>query len=347
MTLDRSISSQRLPINSRQIKKMFVAGLYLLNPLTIYISGILGQFDPIFTFALLAYTYYLIAGNNLLKAGMFSAFAAILNPVGLATFIPLITVLLFKKKWRLMIKNILLITGILAVSITPFFFEPESPVVLASIERTFSAVPGEIFYGRMINFYAYGTNIGFKIGYGLTFRFLLELFDYELGWWFYPLGAAIAFLLFIFAFVYKLYKANKMDKDHVIYVGTFMLGVVCLFQFFFLTIYEQFVVWVAGLLLVFYIFKTDSKIFIIFLMTCISTGFIYVATWRSYLLLVSGVPVSHFGDTWLSDFGNALLGVAYSLILIIILAILLKVWFKEELIKIKGIFKRHKLHEQV
>jgi len=319
-------------------RRVFVAGLYLLNPLMVYMSGILGQFDSIFTFALLAYTYYLIVESNLLKASMFSVFAAVLNPVGLATFIPLTVVLLLNKNWRTTTKSALLISGIFVITMVPFLFEPDSPMVVASIERIISAVPGESFYGRIISFYAYGTNIGFKIGYGLTFRFLLELFDYELGWWFYPFGAALAFLFFVSAFIYKLNKTIKMKLDPTIYIGTFMLGIVCLFQFFFFTIYEQFVVWVAGLLLVFYILKPNIKVFFLFTITCISAGFIYVATWRSYLLLVSGVPVSHFGDVWLSDFGNAMLGVAYSLMLIVGLTILLKVWFKEEIVKIKNLF---------
>lgn len=315
--------------------KLLTSGLYLLNPLTVYLSGILGQFDPIFTFALIAYTYYLISDNDILKASLFSGFAAILNPVGFATFIPLLATIIVKKTWKSGMKSLFLIVGVLSISIIPFFFEPDSPVLLASVERLFSGVPGENFYGKQISFYTYGTDIGFLIGYGLTFRFLLEIFGFELGWLFYPFGAALAFLVFTVFFLYKIHKAHKIGSREYIYTGTFMLGVACVFQLTFPTIYEQFVVWIAGLLLISYILNEDRKIFALFILVCVSAGFIYVATWRSYLYLVSGVPVTHFGNWWLWNFGNALLGVAYSIVLVTILIITCKMWFREEYLKLR------------
>lgn len=324
-------------------KKSFAAGLYFLNPLSIYLSGITGQFDSIFAFALIAFTNYLIAEYEPLKASAFAAFAAILNPVGLATIVPLLSAFLSKKTpSKMIIKGVLVTFGVIVMLMIPFIFEQESPVLLGSIERFFGAVPGEVFYGRPIYFKVYGNVLQYTIGYGLTFRFLLELLDYELGWWFYPFGAALAFLFLIFAFVYKTYRANEQQKNYDVYLGTFMLGVCCLFQFFYLTIFEQFVLWVAALLLVFYLLKPAIKILALFMMLCIANGFIYIVIWRDYLFLTSGIPHTEFqfANAWLINFGSAFLGVAYSTLLIVILAILFKIWFREELIKTQTCFQR-------
>jgi len=310
-------------------KKILLPGLYLLNPLTVYISGILGQFDPIFIFAVIASIYYLVAEYNSFKATIFSGFAAILNPVGIATFIQLLVNVYFRSGRKDMIKRLLLGTGIFTVAMLPFFFEAKSPVVLASFERLIGAVPGETFYGKNYNFYAYGTLINSSVGYGLTFRFLLEMLGFELGSIFFPYVAASIFLVFVGIFTYKICKAHAKTTHGLIYTGTFMLVVTSLFQLTFPTIFDQFAIWIAGLLLVSYILCQNRKFLLIFTTICISTGFIYIIIWRNYLHLISGVEVAPLVNPSITNLASALIGVLYSIILFIILAIIVNMWMQK------------------
>jgi hypothetical protein len=131
-------------------------------------------------------------------------------------------------------------------------------------------------------------------------------------------------------FLYKTYKTLKLNLQDPVTLGTFMLGVVCLFQLTFPTVFEQFVIWVAGLLLVSYILHQDKRIIVLFSLTCISAGFIYVATWRTYLLLVSGVEAVQLGNPWFTNIVNALLGVAYSAVVATAFIVTCELWFKKE-----------------
>lgn len=306
--------------------RTLLPALYFLNPLTIYVSGILGQFDSIFTFAVIASIYYLVAEYNTIKATISSSFAAILNPVGIATLIPLLANVSLRESRRAMVKCLLLATGIFGVSILPFVFQASSPLLLASYERVIGGIPGEPIYGKQISFYAYGTYIPSSVGYGLTFRFLIEIMGYELGPIFYPYGAALIFLIFLAVFIYKTHKAYMRGSYGLIYTGTFMLGVACLFQLTFPTIFDQFVVWIAGLLLVSYALYQDRRFLLIFTLICISTGFIYICIWRDYLLLSSGVEKSPFANPLIANLASASIGVLYSTVLLIILVITLKMW---------------------
>jgi hypothetical protein len=311
-------------------KKVLLSGLYLLNPLTVYISSILGQFDSIFTFTLIASIYYLVAEYNSFKATIFSSFAAILNPVGIATFIPLTVNAYLRKRPKDMIKSLLLAISIFGISMLPFLFETNSPVLLASHERLLGAIPGESFYGLKREFYAYGTHISSSVGYGLTFRFLLEMAGFELGSIFFPYGAAFVFLIFVGIFIYKTREAYAKGAHGLIYTGTFMLIVASLFQVTFPTIFDQFVVWVAGLLIISYILSQNRKFLLIFTTISISTGFIYVSAWRNYLHLISGVETVLFGNLFVAAFTSALIGTLYSLILVAIIVITLKMWMQKK-----------------
>jgi len=311
-------------------KKILLPGLYLLNPLTVYISGVLGQFDPIFIFAVIASIYYLVAEYNSFKATIFSSFAAILNPVGIATFIQLLVNVYFKSGRKDMIKRLLLGTGIFAVALLPFFFEAKSPVVLASFERLIGAIPGEPFYGRNLNFYAYGTLVNSSVGYGLTFRFLLEMLGFELGSIFFPYVAALIFLTFVGIFTYKICKTHAKTTHGLIYTVTFMLVVTSLFQLTFPTIFDQFVVWIGGLLLVSYIISQNRKFLQVFTIISVSTGFIYILTWRNYLQLISGVETVPLGNPIVATIASAFIGTLYSLILLIIIIITLKMWMQKK-----------------
>lgn len=307
-------------------EKTLVPALFLLSPLTIYISGILGQFDSIFTFAVIASIYYLVAEYKIVKATIFSSFAALLNPVGVAMFIPLLVNVSLKESRRTVVKTLLLATGIFSISMLPFFFEKNSPLLLASYERLRSGIPGDAFYGKQLNFYAYGTRILSSVGYGLTFRFLFELIGFEIGPIFYPYGTAIIFSIFVAFFIYKIRKTGMVDSNSMIYIGTFMLGVASLFQLTFPTIFDQFVVWIAGLLLVSYALRQNRALLLIFTFISIATGFIYVFAWRNYLLLVSGVETVPLGDPLLANIISASIGTIYSIILFLILVVLLKMW---------------------
>jgi len=310
-------------------KKILLPALYLLNPLTVYVSGILGQFDPIFTFAIIASIYYLVAEYHILKATIFSSFAAILNPVGIATSIPLLANVSLRESRKTLAKSLLLATLIFSASMLPFFFEEKSPVVLTSYERLISGIPGEPFYGTQINFYAYGIYVASSVGYGLTFRFLLEILGFELGPMFYPYGAALIFLIFVGIFIYKIRKAYATGPHGLVYTGTFMLVVTSLFQLTFPTIFDQFVVWIAGLLLISYILSHNRKFLLIFTTISIATGFVYICTWRDYLPLISGVEAAPLGNPLLATLTSAFIGTLYSLLLLIIIIITLKMWMQK------------------
>jgi hypothetical protein len=309
-------------------EKILLPALFLLNPLTVYVSGILGQFDSIFTFAVIASIYYLVAEHDSAKATIFSSFASIINIVGVAIFIPLLANAKLRENWKTVAKILLLATCIFVIAMLPFFFETKSPLLLASYERLLSGVPGEAFYGKQIRFYTYGTLISSSVGYGLTFRFLLEILGFQLGSIFYPYGAAFAFFAFAGIFIYKIHKKYKTGSRDVAYTGIFMLGVASLFQLVFPTIFDQFVVWIAGLLLVSYILCRDRTFLAIFALISVATGFVYVLTWRNYLLLVSGVETVALVNPYVSNVASSLIGALYSLLLFIILAKILRVLTK-------------------
>lgn len=307
-------------------KKSLVPGLFLLNPLTVYISGILGQFDSIFTFAVIASIYYLVVEYKIVKATIFSSFAALLNPVGIAIFIPLFANIGLREHRRVLAKSLLLAAVILSVAMLPFFFETRSPLLLASYERLRSGIPGDAFYGKQLNFYSYGTRISSLVGYGLTFRFLLAAIGFDLGPIFYPYGAAFIFLVFVGIFIYETRRTYMAGSNDLIYTGTFMLMVACIFQLTFPTIFDQFVVWIIGLLLVSYILCQNKTLLSIFGFISIATGFIYVFAWRDYLLLISGVKTVPFGNQAIAGIISVSIGTLYSIVLFIILVITLRMW---------------------
>jgi len=309
-------------------EKMLVSGIFLLSPITIYISGILGQFDSIFAFFVIAGIYYLIGNYNNFKATVCASLAAVLNPVGLAMFIPVLANVGLKENWRAVAKSLLLATVILGLLMLPCFLETRSPMLLASYERLINAVPGETFYGREIIFCAYGRCMSVLVGYGLTFRFLLALVGIDLGPIFYPFGAALLFLTFAGAFVYKIRKAHMTGSSSVVYAATFMLVIASMFQLTFPTVFDQFVIWVAGLLLVSYVLCQNRTLLSMFILISIATGFIYVAAWRSYLLLVSGVETVPFGNRLIAGAISVAVGTLYSISLLIILVTTFKMWIQ-------------------
>lgn len=300
-------------------KRTLLAGIYLLNPLTVYTSGILGQFDSIFTFAMIASIYILVVKYEPVKAALSASFATIINVVGLAMFIPLIATAYLRDR-RSMVKILLFATCIFGIAILPFFFETRSPLLLTSYERFLNGVPGDAFYGKQIGFRVYGIPISLSVGYGLTFRFLLEILGFQLGPIFYPIGAAIAFFAFLCISVFRILKTGPTDPRTLVYIGTFMLGVASLFQLTFPTVFDQFVVWIAGLLLVSYILCRDKLFLAIFALMSVATGFIYVFTWRNYLLLVSGAETVALGNAYISSIASAIIGLVYSIMLLIIFA---------------------------
>ena len=310
-------------------QRMLLPAIYLLNPLTVYVSGILGQFDSIFAFVLIASIYYMIVEYKMIKTTVFSSLSAIINPVGLAMFIPLFTNVAFRENRKALTKSVLIAAGIIGVLILPFFFEPKSPVLLTSYERLVSGVPGESFYGGQIKFYTYGTLISSSVGYGLTFRFLLEIAGVQLGPIFYPYGAGIMFLLFACVFVYKMRKTYMAGEKNVLYTGTFMLVVASLFQLAFPTIFDQFVIWIAGLLLVSYALLQYREFLVIFTLISIATGFVYVFTWRNYLFLISGVEKAPLGNPYLANFASAFIGTIYSAMLFLILVLTFHKWMRK------------------
>jgi hypothetical protein len=310
-------------------KEALLVGLYMLNPLTIYISGILGQFDPIFLFTIILSIYYLTAKYDKVKATIFSSLALIINPIGAATFIPLLAKVKNKENLFAAVKVLLLAFSIISALMLPFFFEPKSPVLLTSYERFLTGIPGEAFYSKQFNFYLYGIIISSSVGYGLTFRFMLELLGHELGPLFYPLGTLAAFFALTVFFIYQMYRTKKVNAHETLLIGTFMLCTAIIFQLTFPTIYDQFVIWIAGLLLVAYLLSKEKIFITIFTIISITTGCIYVAVWRNYVQLISGVERVSLGNPYLSNIMSASIGVLYSAMLIVVLIIVLKLWLQK------------------
>ena len=310
-------------------KEALIAGLYMLNPLTIYISGILGQFDTIFLFTIILSLYHLTAKYDKVKATIFSSLSLIINPVGAATFIPLLAKVKKKENLFTVIKILLLALSILSALMLPFFFEPKSPVLLTSYERFLTGIPGEAFYSKQFSFYLYGLIISSSVGYGLTFRFMLELLGHELGAFFYPLGTLAAFFALTAFFIYQMYRAKNVNVHETLLIGTFMLCTAIIFQLTFPTIYDQFVIWIAGLLLVAYLLSKGKSFIMIFTIISIATGCIYVAVWRNYVQLISGVERVSLGNPYLSNIISASIGVLYSAMLMAVLIIILKLWLRK------------------
>ncbi|MEM3727744.1 MAG: hypothetical protein QXF75_00910 [Candidatus Bathyarchaeia archaeon] len=310
-------------------EQALLLSIYMLNPLTIYISAILGQFDTIFVFTIILSTYYLIVKYDKVKAGIFSGFCAIINPVGAATFVPLLAKIKKSDGFFPAFKTLLLAVGIFCILIVPFVFEPKSPIFITSFERFLSGIPGEAFYGKQFNFYLYGSIIPSSVGYGLTLRFMLEILGYELHPFFYPCGTLIAFLILIAIFLYRVNKANLAGLHEKMITGTFMLCTVAIFQLTFPTIFDQFVIWIAGLLLMAYLFSNEKYFLVTFAVISIATGFIYVAFWRNYLRFISGAERVAFGDPYLSNIMSALIGALYSVLLLIILILTIKLWLQK------------------
>jgi len=322
---------QKMMQKYAQKKEALVIGMYLLNPLTIYISAILGQFDTIFVFTIILGIYYLIVKYDKIKASIFSSFCTIINPVGAATFVPLMATIKKKEGLFQTLKVLLLAVCIFCILMVPFAFEPKSPVFLTSYERFLSGIPGEAFYGGLFDFYVYGSIISFSVGYGLTFRFMLELLGHGLPPFIFPHGTLIAFLVLTAIFLYKVNKANMLNSHENLLIGTFALCTAIIFQLTFPTIFDQFVIWIAGLLLVAYILTNEKYFPVIFTAMSIATGFIYVALWRNYLQFISGVEIAVFNNPYLSNIACAFIGILYSTLLIMILTIILKLWFKNSI----------------
>jgi len=307
-------------------KETLVTASFMFNPLTIYTSAILGQFDSIFTFTLIASIYYLTTEHNDLKATLYSCFAAIINPIGIAVFIALLADINKKRGVLTAFKSLILLGSIFSISIIPFLFETKSPVLLASYQRFLSGIPGESFYGKLFSFCKYGSYILSSVGYGLNYRALLELLGCYVGSFVYPYGAATAFLIFVMFFVARIHKTKTTDTHYNFYVGGFMLGVVALFQLTFPLIFEQFVIWVVGLLLISYILSSDRKFLLIAMIISIAAGFVYVTIYRNYLLLITGVQKVPFDNPELVNWASATIGILYSATLTAALIALLIGW---------------------
>ncbi|MGC9094152.1 MAG: hypothetical protein ACP5IM_00875 [Candidatus Bathyarchaeia archaeon] len=309
-------------------KEALIIGLFIFSPITIYTSAILGQFDSIFVFAIILSIYYLTTVQDNFKATLCTCFAALLNPVGIAMLIPLLIDAAKKRGVVAAFKSAILFCGAFGTSMLPFLFEPRSPVIFASYQRFLFGAPTDAFYCKIFSFCRYGSYILSSVGYGLTYRFLLELLGREAGPLVYPYGAAIAFSIFIILFLIKMYKIKPTDKYYNYYVGGFMLGTATLFQLTFPLIFDQFVVWIVGLLLVTYILFSNRKFLLMTVLTSITAGFVYIAVYRSYLLLVTGITRVAIGNPELANWSSAIIGVLYSIMLTTTLATLLILWLR-------------------
>src|SRR3989442_12975843 len=106
-------------------------------------------------------------------------------------------------------------TVILALGLTPVLLDTRSPVVLTSSERLLHAIPGESVVEGTFQFSAMGVTYWSSIGYGLTYRFLLQLMGITVGLFVYPVGAAVGLILLTTLYFRKNRKTIDPGKGFV------------------------------------------------------------------------------------------------------------------------------------
>ena len=297
-----------------------IVGLYLLNPLTVYVSGVYGQFDGIFSLLVLLGLYYTVARHNIRKGGVLLGASSLILPVGFAAIFPQSLELLKRKNW----KGFLLLGGIslstLVLGILPIVFESRSPIILTSEERFLHAIPGESIVEGSFPFSVYGLGLWSSIGYGLNYRFLLQLWGYSVGSAIYPIGAGLGFL----ALTFLLLRASKGEASGSTRFSTsllYFLGVVALFQLTYPTVFLQFAVWVAVFTLATYTVTRKPAFLASFLGSSLLAGIPYVAFVDSPVAKATGIPSVLILNATDTNIIWSVIGVTYSVIMAIILCL--------------------------
>lgn len=289
--------------------------LYLFNPLTVYVSAVYGQFDTLFIFLFLATIYcQFVLARPLLKGFLLGA-TSIVNPVG---FVLWIALLFFDKarQTNSLIRTYSLGALVFLAGLAPVVSQSSS-VLQTTLERLMSAYPGDNVVGTSYNFFALGQLHNSSVGYGLTFRFLLELLGYAAGEYLYPFAAAGTFLVFaiLMAVLYRKEKASAILS----FLG-FTLGAVALFEFFFPTIFLQFAIWPLALILCIYAVTEDGHLLPLVAATSLLTGVLYVVLVDKPFDRATGTGLDLLDPRLVNGFW-AMIGLAYSALMIYVAVI--------------------------
>jgi hypothetical protein len=294
--------------------------LYLFNPLTIYVSGVYGQFDTVFVFLVLATIYCHFVLDRPLLTGFILGVTSLVNPVG---FILWIALVLFSQKARARSFIKAYSVGALAflVGLAPLL-SGSSSVLQTTLERLMSSYPGDNIVGASYNFLALGQLHSSSIGYGLTFRFLLELVGYSVGYYFYPVAASVAFLAFAIL-MFELHVRRKLSS--ILSFFAFTLGALALFELFFPTIFLQFALWPFALVLCAYAISNDGRYLSFAALLSLLTGVLYVLLVDKPIDRATGIGSELFADLRLVNAFWAMIGLVYSALMICIVILSINV----------------------
>ncbi len=299
-------------------KATTIVGLYLLNPLTVYVSGVYGQFDGIFSLLVLLTLYYTVARNDIKKGGILLGSSSLVLPVGVAAFFPYAFELSRRRKWREISLFFGISIGTLALGILPILFESRSPIILTSEERFLHAIPGESIVEGSFSFSVYGINLWTSIGYGLNYRFLLQLWRYAVGSVVYPIGAGLGFL----TLTLLLLRASKHEETSSRRISSalmYFLSVVALFQLTYPTVFLQFALWVVVFTLATYAVTRNSAFLACFFSTSLLAGIPYVMFVDNFIAKATGISSILIVDATDTNTIWAIIGVTYSVIMAVIL----------------------------
>ena len=120
---------------------------------------------------------------------------SLVNPVGFVAWVPLVALSLKRRNLNPFLTLSMGGLGILALGLAALRFQPRH-VFQTTLERFLTAIPADNIVGTIFHFIAFGQPFTSSVGYVLSFRFLLELAGGSLGYYFYPVGAAVAFVVF-------------------------------------------------------------------------------------------------------------------------------------------------------
>jgi len=291
----------------KQNLRNVVLAVYLLNPLTVYVSAVYGQYDPVFLLLLIGSVYCYFELRRPLLTGFLLGMTSLVNPLGFVVWIPILGGAVYRRELKSVLK--IFSAGILtlALGLIPLFVQPGS-VFQTSFERLLNAIPGDGIIGTIHPFIAFGGTYLSSVGYGLNFRYLLELSGFSLGSYFYPVGAAVAFVLvtvvllrFSFSFRFSAYACL-----------VYALGVVGLFQFFFPTIFLQYAVWPLAILLSLYAVTGVSRYLSLAVINTVLAGVIYVLLVDKPIDRATGIGGELIGNLGLVNSVWAMVGLVYS-----------------------------------
>ncbi len=306
-----------------QNRAAIIGGLYLLNPLSVYVSGVYGQFDEVFTFLLLLSLFFAIKRHDDKKGGLLTGATGLVLPVGFAALLPSIFDRITSMRRRRVTQLVFWSSLPVLIGLVPVILEPRSPIFLSSEERFLHAIPGEVIVEGSFPFSAYGLNFWSSVGYGLNYRFLLQLFGYQVGALVYPIGAGLGFLFATFL-AYRALKNGTNSEGRLVSSLFYVISVVTLFHLTYPTVFVQFAIWPVGLLFATYA-VTKARAFLIGGLAASSVaGVAYVVIVDNLSSRATGIGSFSFLSPGATNNAWGIIGVTYSVIMaaVFILSIL-------------------------